>query len=157
MAQICTTRWQGKKLQKLGISIDTADMSWHFVEHEYDDIQWELKQSTIAKKRGLCNKLGKMNPPLYEHEDGSPMTGDEIFNGIWGNDFLAWSLGALIGLMPEEIRYFGTIYCLTINKNRVTYTDDQGNSVGLVCYGDLFCCCVDIIEWLVSNGYINNK
>lgn len=43
MAQICTTRDQSKKLQELGVSTYTADMSWHFTGMKTEALQWELK------------------------------------------------------------------------------------------------------------------
>lgn len=73
-------------------------------------------------------------------------------------DCPAWSLGALIELLPSRLVYEDAEFELLLNKEIVRY-DNQGlnltlnGSVG----GNLFENCINMIEWLVSNGYINNK
>ena len=72
-------------------------------------------------------------------------------------DYTAWSLGALIGILPEMIRdnKFKVNYYLTIEKDCVKYSnrvEDEENQYE--CYGELIECCVDMIETLVIEGYI---
>ena len=81
MRQICTTREQSKKLQELGISVDTADMSWHFTNMKSEALQWELKTTSLTTKENFFGKIEKLASPFYKHADGSPMTGEEIFDG----------------------------------------------------------------------------
>ena len=69
-------------------------------------------------------------------------------------DCPAWSLGALIMLLPDEVRdeKFNVIYHLTIDKygvwysNRMEYEENEYE-----CYGDLFECCIEMVEALKLN------
>lgn len=154
MAQIATTREQSEKLQQLGISVDTADMSWHFTNMRTESLQWELKTVPLVTKENFLGKIEKLVCPLYKHADGTPMTGDEVFDKIWGKDLPAWSLGALIKILPDEIRNkrFNVTYHLTINKDSITYSNRmEDEECEYECYGDLFECCVEMVEFLKLN------
>lgn len=68
-------------------------------------------------------------------------------------DLPAWSLGALIKLLPDEVRNerFNVTYYLAIDKYGVWYSnrmEDEENEYE--SYGDLFECCIDMIEALHS-------
>lgn len=158
MAQICTTREQGKKLQELGVSVDTADMSWHFTNMKSEALQWELKTTRLTTKENFFGKIEKLASLFYKHADGSSMTGEEVFDKIWGKDLPAWSLGALIELMPDKIKgnIFCLVYDLNIEKNHIVYSNRQGDDDMLKyeAYGDLVDCCVEIIEQLTKDGHI---
>ena len=151
MAQICTTREQGKKLQELGVSVDTADMSWHFTNMKSEALQWELKTTRLTTKENFFGKIDKLASPLHRHADGTLMTGEEVFDKIWGKDLPAWSLGALIELMPDRLIYEDVEFKLLLNNKVVRY-DNQGVNLTLSgCVGEnLFENCVDMIEWLVN-------
>lgn len=155
MAQICTTREQSKKLLELGISSNTADMSWHFTNSRVEILQWELNTTKLTTKENFFGKIEKLTSPLHRHADGTLMTGEEVFDKIWGKDLPAWSLGALIRLLPDEIRNkrFNVTYHLTIDKYGVWYSnrkEDEENECEF--YGDLFECCVEMIEYLKLNN-----
>lgn len=155
MAQICTTREQSKKLLELGISCETADMSWHFTNMKSEALQWELNTTRLTTKENFFGKIEKLASPFYKHADGSPMTGEEVFDKIWGKDLPAWSLGALIRLLPDEIRNkrFNITYHLSIDKYGVWYSnrkEDEENECEF--YGDLFKCCVEMIEYSKLNN-----
>ena len=153
MAQICTTREQSQRLLDLGISAGTADMSWHFTNMNTKALQWELKTAPLTTKENFLGRIEKLACSLYKHADGTPMTGDEVFDKIWGNDLPAWSLGALITLLPDDVRdeRSNVTYHLTIDKYGVWYSnrmEDEENEYE--CYGDLFECCIEMIEALQS-------
>ena len=157
MAQICTTRDQSKKLQELGVSTYTADMSWHFTGMKTEALQWELKTDRLVTKENFFGKIEKLATPFFKHADGSQMTGEEVFDRIWGKDIPAWSLGALIGILPSKVKdeKFTIDYYLTIGKDGVKYSnliEDEENLYE--CYGELIECCVDMIETLIIEGYI---
>lgn len=157
MAQICTTRDQSKKLLELGISSETADMSWHFTNMKTESLQWELKPAPLTTKENFFGRIEKLACSLYKHADGTPMTGDEVFNKIWGEAIPAWSLGALIGILPSKVKdeKFTIDYYLTIGKDGVTYSNLMEDEENLYeCYGELIECCVDMIETLIIEGYI---
>ena len=70
-------------------------------------------------------------------------------------DYPAWSLGALIKLLPNEIRdkRFNVVYYLTINKDSITYSNRmEDEECEYECYGDLFKCCVEMVESLKLNN-----
>lgn len=157
MAQICTTRDQSKKLQELGVSTYTADMSWHFTGMKTEALQWELKTDRLVTKENFFGKIEKLATPFFKHADGSQMTGDEVFDRIWGKDIPAWSLGALIGILPSKVKdeKFTIDYYLTIGKDGVTYSNLMEDEENLYeCYGELIECCVDMIETLIIEGYM---
>ena len=158
MAQICTTREQGKKLQELGVSVDTADMSWYFTNMKSEALQWELKTNSLTTKENFFGKIEKLVSPLYKHSDGTPMTGEEVFDKIWGKDLPAWSLGALIELMPDRLIYEDVEFKLLLNNKVVRYESKGVNLTLSGCVGEnLFENCGDMIEWLVNGGYIKNE
>lgn len=66
-------------------------------------------------------------------------------------DYPAWSLGALIELMPDRLIYEDVEFKLLLNNKVVRY-DNQGSNLTLSgCVGEnLFENCVDMIEWLVN-------
>lgn len=154
MAQICTTREQSKRLLELGISKNTADMSWHFTNSRAESLQWELRTTRLTTKENFFGKIGKLAGPFYKHPDGSLMTGEEVFDKIWGKDLPAWSLGALIAMMPNVIESWGEDCCLQIGAGHIQYAvpDVDGNTFAV--HGDLMDCAVDTIEWLKNNEYI---
>lgn len=157
MAQICTTRDQSKKLQELGVSTYTADMSWHFTGMKTEALQWELKTDRLVTKENFFGKIEKLATPFFKHADGSQMTGEEVFDRIWGKDIPAWSLGALIGILPSKVKdeKFTIDYYLTIGKDGVKYSNLMEDEENLYeCYGELIECCVDMIEALIIEGYI---
>lgn len=157
MAQICTTREQSEKLLDLGIKAETADMSWHFTNMKSKALQWELKTTQLVTKENFLGRIEKLACSLYKHADGSQMTGEEVFNKIWGKDIPAWSLGALIGILPSRVKdeKFTIDYYLIIGKDGVTYSNLMEDEENLYeCYGELIECCVDMIETLIIEGYI---
>lgn len=151
MAQIATTREQSQRLLDLGIPANTADMSWHFTNMKTESLQWELKPAPLTTKENFLGRIEKLACSLYKHADGTPMTGDEVFDKIWGNDLPAWSLGALIALLPDEVRdeRFNVTYYLTIDKYGIWYGNRmEDEEKEYEDYGDLFECCIDMIEFI---------
>lgn len=151
MAQIATTREQSQRLLDLGIPANTADMSWHFTNMKTESLQWELKPAPLTTKENFLGRIEKLACSLYKHADGTPMTGDEVFDKIWGNDLPAWSLGALIALLPDEVRdeRFNITYYLTFDKYGIWYGNRmEDEEKEYEDYGDLFECCIDMIEFI---------
>ena len=149
MAQIATTREQSQRLLDLGIPANTADMSWHFTNMKTESLQWELKPAPLTTKENFLGRIEKLACSLYKHADGTPMTGDEVFDKIWGNDLPAWSLGALIALLPDEVRdeRFNITYYLTFDKYGIWYGNRmEDEEKEYEDYGDLFECCIEMIE-----------
>lgn len=151
MAQIATTREQSQRLLDLGIPANTADMSWHFTNMKTESLQWVLKPAPLTTKENFLGRIEKLACSLYKHADGTPMTGEEVFDKIWGNDLPAWSLGALIALLPDEVKdeRFNITYYLTFDKYGIWYgnrTEDEEKEYE--DYGELFECCIKMIEFI---------
>lgn len=120
MTQIATTIEQSKKLEELGIDVESADMHYWFDAY-YNEFSLEPRKASDNMEK-----------------------------------FPAWSLGALIKLLPNEIRNkrFNVVYYLTINKDSITYSNRmEDEECEYERYGDLFDCCVEMIETLKSSEY----
>ena len=93
---------QSKKLLKLGLSPETADLCWKRVA-QYDE-NWNPVMVLYSKKRVEECML------LYE--------------------FPAWSLSALMNLMPSvQLDKFSPVYSLEYNYIHSHYTDDYTDPV----------------------------
>lgn len=88
MNKICTSIEQSKKLIKLGINVNTADMMWEYKPDK--EVYWD--KPTII--------------PIDSY--------------IFINDIPAWSLSALMNLLPSEFtevgKYSTTTYVIKIRK-----------------------------------------
>ena len=156
MAQICTTREQSKKLLELGISCETADMSWHFTNMKSEALQWELKTTKLTTKENFFGKIEKLASPFYKHADGSPMTGEEVFDKICGKDLPAWSLGALIRLLPDTIilNYRSCVGLSILNMGVYYQSLTRKDVIQGFETDNIFTNCIGMIGWLVKNNYI---
>lgn len=150
--QIATTREQSNKLLELGINSNTADMSWHFTNSKSESLQWELKTNPLVTKENFFGKIEKLASPLHKHSDGSPMTGEEVFDKIWGKDLPAWSLGALIKLLPETIDTYKR-FRIAIRHNEIIYLN-YTEVFHFEEEDDIFDNCINMIVWLVKNNVL---
>ena len=108
-------------------------------------------QSKYLLKLGISADTADMFYPLGSSFPEACDNGDNL-----QVDYPAWSLGALIQTMPNEIRdkRFNVVYYLTINKDSITYSNRmEDEECEYECYGDLFDCCVEMIETLKSSEY----
>lgn len=146
--QISTTPEQSRRLLACGVSADTADMSIR----------------TIVEPM-MCEDVAWHNPRLLTlpySEAKDIYRGDEVTP--------AWSLSALLGLLPQEIKVdespydeiqrYGLLIYPFMGGWQVDYQyceDDECHC--LICrHGDnLIEACVKAIEWLTVNGYKLNK
>ena len=116
MIKDCTSVEQGRELLEMGISPSTADKCWIAVES------------------------GKDEPALYplslEQARENRMTADRFLTDIAKKskpDALtpAWSLTALLDLLPSEIENGGRIYSFGLNKiedeYQICYTDEESD------------------------------
>lgn len=143
---IATTKDQSQRLLRCGVSADTADMSWFRGWGNVGDYDLNLKP---------YNMLTRIN--------------EECCRGR--NEVIpAWSLSALCGLLPQEIKVdespydeiqrYGLLIYPFMGGWQVDYQyceDDECHC--LICrHGDnLIEACVRAIEWLTSNGYKINE
>lgn len=119
-----------------------------------------IEQSKKLLELGLKPETADCFYDLAEPDDRrKPIVGrmDEYEGEEW---FVpCWSVGALIGLLPERIPY-------KVDNQTHALLDIQKNSVAYVAYGwdnevvfetgrkDLIDCLVETFEWLLQNKYI---
>lgn len=133
--QIATTSEQSSRLLRCGVSDDTADMCW--TRFESDGEKYE--------------QLSVMDELAYEFASLSPIP--------------AWSLSALLGLLPFKIHSGKYEYWLDIapmdygKQWSIGYycTEKPRVIKGLTHTDSLIECAVQEIEWLTSNGYKLNE
>lgn len=140
---ISTTQEQSDRLLQCGVSADTADMCW--TRFESDGEKYE--------------QLRVMDESTYEFASLSPIP--------------AWSLSALLGLLPKEIDIDGYKYRISIyfenpdepvigNQWCLYYKPKKYNKKSRIddvpMYApDLIECSILMIEWLTANGYKLNE
>lgn len=129
---IATTQKQTARLLQCGVSADTADMCWYKAKSpNKEGYSWMLISENYLKRR----------------------SSDEFVP--------AWSLSALLGLLPFKIHSGKYEYWLDIapmdygKQWSIGYYCMEKPKVikGLTHTDSLIQCAVQEIEWLTSNGY----
>ena len=128
---IATNQDQSARLLRCGVPADTADMCW--TRFESDGEKYE--------------QLSVMDESTYEFASLSPIP--------------AWSLSALLGLLPFKIHSVRYEYWLDIAPMDYGkqwsigyYCMDKPRVIkGLTHTDSLIECAVQEIEWLTANGY----
>lgn len=136
--QIATTQDQSSRLLRCGVPADTADMMWSRLDETRDHSLYAIPWYT---------------PRLPNRK-------------ITDNNFPAWSLSALLGLLPKRIKR-GDCSDYTLNLScdgcfwdlEYTYARYCGEDDSLVLfeYTDPIEVCIKAIEWLMDNGYKLNE
>ena len=131
-SSVCTSREQSERLLALGLKKETADMVW---THAYYGT-WVVTA---------------LENPLYEEGDSVP----------------AWSLGRLIEMLPspipisEELPTLHHYAFLNLSNESVGYYWEDYDGAGRALVGfsgkGFFSAVVDATEWLIKEGYFNNK
>lgn len=132
---ISTNKEQSDRLLRCGVPADTADMCW--TRFESDGEKYE--------------QLSVMDESAYEFASLSPIP--------------AWSLSALLGLLPFKIHSGKYEYWLDIapmdygKQWSIGYycTEKPRVIKGLTHTDSLIECAVQEIEWLSKNGYKLNE
>lgn len=134
---IATTASQSQRLLRCGVSADTADM---FYQTPMTVSQKATKEDIL-----LVKNAGKT---------------------LFDTDTPAWSLSALLGLLPKEIKVdespydevqkYGLLIYPFMGGWQVDYQyceDDECHCLKCVHGTDPIEACVKAIEWLSANGY----
>jgi len=159
---IATTKEQSARLLQCGVSAESADMHWH---------------------GAIVPRGGSLTSPPEPSEEW------DLFNSPYGfmpeemqkaklmedyNEIIpAWSLSAMLGLLPKEIAISGYTYRISIyfenpdepvlgNQWCLYYKPKKHNEKSRIddvpMYApDLIDCAVLMIEWLTANNYKLNK
>ena len=101
---------------------ETADMSYHFTRSRVPALEWELqtKPPTLRGRFWTPQRIAKRAEPFHKHSDGTHMTGEEVFDHLWGKDIPAWSLSKLIEMLPTNIN--GYILSVDFENKGVEYS-----------------------------------
>lgn len=163
-SQIATTREQSKQLLALGLKPETADMVYHYTNSRVKSMEWELKTKppTLRGKFWTPERIAKLKSPFHRHPDGTPMTGEEIFDYLWGKDIPAWSLDRLLELMPKSIRQS--------NRPNADFNMNSDGQYWFITYEELgydvkhqeirrysYDSVISSIQWLIDNGHFNGQ
>lgn len=142
--QIATTIEQSARLKSCGIDLNTADMCWTQRTHRIDG-------SPIKKSHQKANLwLGYPCKRVLEDDE------QRI-------DTPAWSLSALLELMPDEITEYDDCFDECGSYNLLIYPymqgwqiayeyceDDECYCLKCIHYAELIEACVRMIEWLTK-------
>lgn len=124
-SNISTTREQSRRLLALGLKPETADMHYTSIP--------TLKADTLQVSANIYLDLG------------SPENGETP----------SWSLSRLLEMMPEYIDKQEQII-LMIEPPFICYYDTEFKGQHhFTTQIDIFDNCVDMISWLIHNGYFN--
>lgn len=159
-SSISTTREQSKHLLALGLKPETADMVYHHTNSRVKSMEWELqaKPPTLRGKFWTPERIDKLKSPFHKHKDGTPMTGEEIFDNLWGSDIPAWSLNRLLELLPTNIKIGNkeNVFCLFHdNENKL-----WNLSYPCIEYFETespFESCISAINYLIYNKQFNEE
>lgn len=117
---VCTSYEQSKSLLELGLDPNTADMKY--------DPRWDIP--VIISEYDYDSHLNYN--PEYEN-----------------TDIPAWSLSALLGLMPYyELIRTDSSYELSVGRLNALISEGNETHIDLA---------VDMVIWLLENGYISRK
>ena len=157
--QISTTREQSERLLALGVKPETADMSYHYMKSKITRMEWELQvhPPTMRGKFWIPERIAKLSSPFHKRPDGSPMTGEEVFDSIWGKDVPSWSLSRLLEMMPKYIDEREEVL-LMIEPPLVIYYDTRYKGQQYFTTNpNIFDNCVATIDWLIRKGHFNTE
>lgn len=159
-SQIATTREQSKQLLELGLKPETADMVYHYKKSRMAALEWELepRTPTLRGKFWTPERIAKLKTPFHKHADGTPMTGEELFDSLWGKDVPAWSLGRLLEMLPTNIK-------VANHENEFCLFHDNTTQLWNLSYPCIeyfetespFESCISAINWLIDNKQFNKE
>lgn len=163
-SQIATTREQSQKLLELGLKPETADMVYHYKKSRMTALEWELlpHRPTLRGEFWTPQRISKLKSPFHKNPDGTPMSGEQIFDYMWGKDIPAWSLNRLLEIMPKSIEQANRPNAnLDINSDCqywfVSYEELGYDVKHQEMKQDLFEAVITTIEWLISKGKFNKE
>lgn len=135
--QICTTVEQSKRLLKLGLDVDTSDLSWVAMKLWGDGVEIPEEERSYF--------LAKHN--------------DDFFYGIYDIDCVpAWSLHRLIAMLPLEIEDdYSTESFLKIEGSNIVYKEEDVFIYNSFEKDNIYDNIIDCIEWLIQDVYFNKE
>lgn len=142
-------------------------MNYHHTSNRISALEWELQPLRPTTRETFTGKIERLNMGgRYKRSDGTPMSGEEIFDKIWGKDVPAWSLSRLLEIIPTSIEVDGIGLLGHVAFIEILYNDDGITILysvpGLTTlYGirskNIYDAIIEMIEWLVEHGFFNKK
>lgn len=137
---IATTREQSARLLQCGVSAESADMCYQFIDE-------------------CCNNTD--NPICSTPKEQYATVSGHGFGDHRIHITPAWSLSALLGLLPKEIRHNGCTYKLNIDYPPIgmvaarynTEWDDLDSIKGYMCE-ELIDALYSLLVWCLEKGYV---
>lgn len=156
-SQICTTREQSERLLALELKPETADMVYHYTKSRVPALEWELqtKPPTMRGEFWTPQRIAKLKSPFHKHQDGTPMTGEQIFDSLWGEDVPAWSLSRLLELLSNKIKVAEQEFIFSLTHEYDGSWCASYCGIKFFIKGTIFEACTSMIEWLIDNGHFN--
>ena len=112
MNKICTSIEQSKKLIKIGIDVNTADMRYGYITpYDFSDRMYEGGYDEVPYPKDFLKK----NPNFSENE--------------YDGELPAWSLSALLGVIPKHIKNTNTLRIDIDEKDFSIWYDEVGCGV----------------------------
>lgn len=158
--QICTTLEQSNRLLRAGVRPETADMTYHHKNSRVPALEWELRCTPPVLRATSKMNIDRLVSPRYKNIDGTLMTGEEVFDKIWGKDIPAWSLSKLIEMMPVSIEHKFYVFYIFLLKSEMGYIVKYlcGSHLAIQFHHEsIFDAMIDMIEWLIKNGHFDKK
>jgi hypothetical protein len=138
MTQIATTIEQSKRLMELGVPVETADMCYIFTDENGENIS--SMEVADAEEDGH-----EITTSLQLRESGN-------FDYSYATDVPAWSLSALIDVLPKHINDHTAVLSMEIFGCVVVAGYKTEKSM-IVChqYADIYDAAIDLLQWLKYN------
>ncbi|MDO4163965.1 MAG: hypothetical protein Q4D56_06215 [Bacteroides sp.] len=162
-SQICTSREQSQKLLELGLKPETADMNYHHKNSRVPALEWELQPHRPTTKKTTSMRIERLNyGGLYKHKDGTLMSGEEVFEHIWGKDIPAWSLARLLEMIPMYLDVnIGMVADIEFFNDRgifkILYTVHGYATIFGAESDNVYETMIKTIEWLIKSCYFTKE
>ncbi len=162
--ELCTTQKQGERFMKLGLDPHTADMHWHHKDTRIKSLEWELRPYKPLFFEGdgikMMEKFATATNTFNEKMNfkKSPKeTAKSYYDRTHGKDIPAWSLNALLKIIPKHIQDVGDLE-IGVNGDEWKVSYIMGfcgrKNVG---GKSLFNAIIELVEWLLENGHLSNR
>ena len=138
MDKICTSIEQSRKLIELGIDVNTADMRYGYIApYDFSDRMYDGGYDEVPYPKDFLKK----NPYFSENE--------------YDGELPAWSLTALMELMPDKISIDNESYYLSFTKKSVEFRGPitwDGQKTKSFEMDNILDAAFEMVVWLKENG-----
>lgn len=146
-------------------AIERQPLFGHNTKSKVPALKWELqtKPPTSRGKFWTPERIAKLASPFHKHPDGTPMTGEEVFDRLWGKDVPAWSLSRLLEILPPLIPQQDNHPDLDLEISVdnvfwfIRYIELGYDCKHEVMKENIFDAVINMIDWLIANGHFNKE